>query len=1030
MRRKLFKSSAAIGILLLFSLSFLSSSNVVYPQQVRKGAFLDQVNFIHYLDENVALQDLKAGKIDTYYFSIPLEVVSDIKNDPNLQVYESTGGERLDLLLNPAPAKRSTGDFNPFSIREVRFAMNYLIDRDFIVNEILKGFGSPLFDPFGVYSPEYLNVIDLVESFGFRHNPELAAKMISDSLTNNGATKNSNGKWTYNGKPILIKILIRSDIPYRNSIGETVASELEGIGFTVIRDYGDLNKANSIIYGSDPQDLNWNVYPEAFASSAFARYDDASPTQMYAPWFAQMPGNQNPSFWNYKNTTLDRITQKIIFGNFTSEKERNDLVRDAVKNGIQESVRVFIATTISPYAATKNVKGLVNDFGAGITSRFSLINGRLEDGRTTINVGMKQIYQGAWNSIAGFKDAYSREVIDKISDPATFLDPYKGDVIAVRSPWIDIQTKGPHGKLAVASDAITWDPVNQHWKKAGSNTTAISKVVYDLKYSKWHNGVMMDKNDLLYSEYFGFEWGNNTGAGDKTVDSEFTSQAEQSIKYAKGIRLLPDNKVESYIDFWHFDNKEIAGSGTVWASEPWEITAAAERLVMAGKFAFSKTDSTSKGIDWLSLIIPDHANQIKGELEKMKVEGYVPVALKDTVSVDEARKRYDASINWIATHNNAIIGNGPFYVDNYNPDGGIITIKAFRDDSYPFEVGHWNIYAHPKLASIEKVDLPQTIRIGQPANMIIEIAVDGKPSNNATLNYYLSNSNGSLISSGVVKSNNDTTAGRFRIEISGKDTQKLSVGPNILKIFANSYDAFRPDIFTKTIVAIPGQQFGTTQQQRQTAVTGNINSNNNNNNGQQASKNSRCLIATAAFGSELIPEVQKLRKFRDDVVMRTFAGNNFISLFNGLYYSFSPSFADYERGAPWLQAIVRASIYPLLGILDLSNSIYKVIDFNGEFAIISAGLAASLMIGGIYFTPVAIAFSAISRKDRRRYVNFTHSKYVLIAVWLSNIITICIAELTRTPAVMMFGTGLFVLSSVSTVAIVGIYLVKRLQHNQ
>jgi hypothetical protein len=79
---------------------------------------------------------------------------------------------------------------------------------------------------------------------------------------------------------------------------------------------------------------------------------------------------------------------------------------------------------------------------------------------------------------------------------------------------------------------------------------------------------------------------------------------------------------------------------------------------------------------------------------------------------------------------------------------------------------------------------------------------------------------------------------------------------------------------------------------------------------------------------------------------------------------------------------------------------------------------------------VAIAFSAISRKDRRRYVNFTHSKYVLIAVWLSNIITISIAELTRTPAVMMFGTGLFVLSSVSTVAIVGIYLVKRLQHNQ
>lgn len=828
-------TSFTIFTLLLLSSIFLSSlspsspqrstlqknpNTIAYGQTEKKGAYLDQINFVHYLDENVALQDLKAGKIDTYFFNIPLEVVSDTKNDQNLRVYETTGGSE-DLLLNPAPAKNpATGEFNPFSIRQVRYAMNYLLDRDFIVNEIFKGYGSPMYDPYGIYSPEYLNIIDTVQSFGFRHNPELAQKIISDALTQAGAKKDSSGggnaKWTYNGLPITIKILIRGDISTRKSIGELVASDLERIGFNVIRDYGDLNKANFIVYGSDPQELKWNIYEEQFSSSGFSKYEPGLAAQMYAPWNSNMPGTQNPSFWNYKNTTLDTITQKIIFGNYTSENERNDLLRSAVKNGIQESVRVFISKDINPYVAKKNVKGLINDFGAGITSRFSLINSRFEDNRTNnINVGMKQIYVGAWNGVAGFKDAYGTQIISTISDPGVFTDPYTGEVLPLRTPWTDIETKGPLGKIEVSPDAIIWDPVKQHWRKASENnnaSTSISKVTYDLKYSKWHNGIMMDKNDLLYSAYFGHEWGTNTGPTDKTVDSEYTSQAAQSIKYDKGIKFLSDSKVESYYDFWHFDNKEIANAADIWAGGPWEIGAASERLVTAGKFAFSKTDSTSKGLDWFSLIIPAHANAIKEELQKMKAEGYVPIALRDTVNVDEAKKRYDASINWITQHNNAIIGNGPFYLDNYNPAGGTIIIKAFRDDSYPFDVGYWNNkYEHPKLASIQNVnDIPRFIRIGQPVNMVIQVNVDGKPSNNATLNYHLSNSNGTVVLSGVAKastsSSNPTTAtanaGRFTVDLSSKDTAKLSTGPVILKVFANSLEAYKPYILTKTIVAL------------------------------------------------------------------------------------------------------------------------------------------------------------------------------------------------------------------------------------
>ena len=59
-----------------------------------------------------------------------------------------------------------------------------------------------------------------------------------------------------------------------------------------------------------------------------------------------------------------------------------------------------------------------------------------------------------------------------------------------------------------------------------------------------------------------------------------------------------------------------------------------------------------------------------------------------------------------------------------------------------------------------------------------------------------------------------------------------------------------------------------------------------------------CLIATAAFGSEIEPQVQFLRELRDNTVLQTQSGTTFMTGFNQFYYSFSPAVADYERENP------------------------------------------------------------------------------------------------------------------------------------
>ncbi|HYY67982.1 MAG TPA: hypothetical protein VE572_06525, partial [Nitrososphaeraceae archaeon] len=718
-----------------------------------------------------------------------------------------------------------------------------LVDREFVVDEILKGYGSALIDPFGQYSPEYLNLIDTVQSLGIRYAPGLGEQMINDALVKEGAVKDrTTGKWFFADKPITVKILIRSDDPRRKSLGDLVSSELERVGFSVVKQYGDLNKANTVVSGSNPQDFQWHVYTEGYAgTSAFVKYNPVVTSQMYAPYAGNMPGGQNPAFWNYQNSSIDDITQKINFFNFTSEEQRNALVRNATLAGIQESVRIFLAQNTDPYIANTDVAGLINDFGAGITSRLSLINAQPPD-LSLLNIGVKEIYQGAWNSVGGCGDTYCTSIYSALADGATFRNPYTGEVIPMRNIWTEIVTTGPTERMKVAADAQTWDPYSKQWEKAGNDTFALSKVSYKLLFSKWHHGIAMDKSDILYPLYFAFEWGTDEGRGDLTVDPEFTAAAKESLPYAKGIRFINDTEIESFVDQWHYDKKEIAGTATAWSAEPWEITAATERLVMAGKVAYSRGQATAKNVPWLSLIVPSHAKMILEELQKMKSESFIPTPLKGIVTINEANQRYDAAIHWIEQHRHAVISNGPFYLDTYNPSAGIIYVKAFRDASYPFRQGYWSVFENPKLAIINAIDTHKYLVPGEPLDVRINVTVGGKPSNDAVVDYFLSDTEGRVILNGKAEplgsrtvmdslsstavnthptdvrvnvdnglditgniagiSDSFSQKGIFQITLNSNDTLQLHKGPNSLKIFAYTEEAFRPDIRTIPLLVV------------------------------------------------------------------------------------------------------------------------------------------------------------------------------------------------------------------------------------
>ena len=122
-----------------------------------------------------------------------------------------------------------------------------------------------------------------------------------------------------------------------------------------------------------------------------------------------------------------------------------------------------------------------------------------------------------------------------------------------------------------------------------------------------------------------------------------------------------------------------------------------------------------------------------------------------------------------------------------------------------------------------------------------------------------------------------------------------------------------------------------------------------------------CLIATAAFGSEMAPQVQFLREIRDNTVMNTQSGTTFMTGFNQFYYSFSPYVADYERENPVFKEAVKVTLTPMLTSLTLLN--YVQVDTEEEM--LGYGIGIILLNIGMYFVAPAAAIIAIKNRLRK-----------------------------------------------------------------
>jgi hypothetical protein len=174
---------------------------------------------------------------------------------------------------------------------------------------------------------------------------------------------------------------------------------------------------------------------------------------------------------------------------------------------------------------------------------------------------------------------------------------------------------------------------------------------------------------------------------------------------------------------------------------------------------------------------------------------------------------------------------------------------------------------------------------------------------------------------------------------------------------------------------------------------------------------SGCLIATATYGSELSPQVQFLRGFRDHEVLTTFAGRSFMTVFNRFYYAFSPSVASAISSLDGLRVLVTVLLYPLMGALHLSAAVFSRVRFLPELGIILAGVVASTLITVIYLLPWTVLLC------RLQWVTLSRRSIRWLGqIWAGSFLSMAVAEATQSSVLMMASTGASVLATMCLTA--------------
>jgi peptide/nickel transport system substrate-binding protein len=755
------------------------------PPHDRPGPAAERLLYNSFFVDRAPL-DIEADNMDLYLFGLKTEAAEELRGTEGVELIDAPA-TTVSLILNPAPAPE--GELNPFSIPEVRQAMQYLVNRESIAQDIYRGAARPMRTHVGPSDPDFLTIYDIDRGSGISYDPELARELIAEAMTAAGAEL-IDGVWHYpdedgEPQPVRIKLVGRVE-DERREIADLVRAELEQAGFEVATTYDQFAPAVQKVYSTDPAAFEWHIYTEGWGRGAPERYDVGGVNSFIAPWLGNMPGWREEGFWQYENEELDELGQTLFQGQFDSLEERNEIYRTMTQAGLDESIRVWLVTVDNSFPAREELEGVTRDLVAGPRNPWALREAYVP-GSDDVRVGHQWVWteRTTYNPVGGLGDVYSVDLWRNLSDPAIWNDPFTGIPQPFRASY-EVETAGPDGTLEVPEDALIWDVESKSWVPVAAGTEAVSKVTFDYsKYtdSNWHHGQPITMADAVYSIGQAFDRAYDPEKA--RIETALAVTARPYLETFKGFRLTEDDQLEAYVDYWHFDEDHIASyANPVSFDMPWELKAAMDDLVFEQRrAAYSDTAASRFSVPWLSLVLERDAGLVDRTLREMEREEAVPAGVfefgdRTLVTPEDAVARYEAAQEWFDDKDHLVISNGPFYLEQFDPPAQFAELLAFRDPSYPFKPG--DLYrGSPPALTIDEVTAEGVVP-GEDA--VIDATVTG-PGTLGLQYLLLDTAVGEVVASGDAE---ETGSGEFRVTIPADVTGSLFPGFYQLFLAADS----------------------------------------------------------------------------------------------------------------------------------------------------------------------------------------------------------------------------------------------------
>jgi peptide/nickel transport system substrate-binding protein len=374
-----------------------------------------------------AISQIEAGAIDLFSYGLASDAYPAIK-EAGLKYSQSYGGS-YSILFNPAVFE-DTARLNPFSNRKIREAMNWLIDRNYINQEIYAGGSLAKFFAITTQLVEYTDLIETARALESRYAYDLdkAKEVVSVEMKAMGAELGADGKWQYNGAPVTLIFLIRSDGDgTRKPMGDYVATQLENIGFTIDRQYKTFSEASPIYRGSIAKLGLWNLYTAGWLPTGLTRDERSQIQQMYLNTSVQ---GVDPFISNVSDPEFQKLGDDLAQGNFSTPEERKAMMERALELSLQDSLQVFTIEQVQ-YSPFHNNVQLTYDLASGVEGAYvGPYNLRFADREGgAMKIGTSDLFPEPWNTVSGsnFVSDSTEMGTGNIAGTAGLMgDPYTG----------------------------------------------------------------------------------------------------------------------------------------------------------------------------------------------------------------------------------------------------------------------------------------------------------------------------------------------------------------------------------------------------------------------------------------------------------------------------------------------------------------------------------------------------------------------------------------------------------------------------